>query len=181
MRGATLIGTGLLAVATTSPAAAQAPEPAADVRVVVGVTLQGGVFGDDNPKGSRRIGLTVGVQRRWRAERRTGPVLDVAFQVLPTRNPHFDESLRVLSVQIAPEIGRTTYVRIGGGIALHFWSGPFAESPVGLGPSVGLAVGRAFTVGDGWRVRPEFAARASVEPGAAGWTLAAQVPIARVR
>ena len=108
-------------------------------------------------------------------------MLDIAFQILPTRNPHFDESLRVLSVQIAPEIGRKTFVRIGGGVALHMWSGSRAASTFALGPSIGLAVGRAFTIGDGWRVRPEFAARASVEPGAGGWTLAAQMPIARVR
>ena len=181
MSRARVIGIVLVALAMASPSAAQIREAGADVRGVVGLTLQGGVFGDDDPKGSRRIGLTVGVQRRWRAQRRTGPVLDVAFQLLPTRNPHFDESLRALTVQIAPEIGLTTYVRVGGGVALHFWSGRFAERPVSFGLSLGLAIGRAFMIGDGWRIRPELAARTSAEPGAAGWTLAAQVPIARMR
>jgi hypothetical protein len=175
-----MIGAGLIVIAAAHPAPAQT-RSSVDARVVGGVTLQGGIFGDDSPKDSSRVGLTIGVQTRWRAERRTGPVLEVAFQPLATRNPHFDESLRVLTIHVAPEIGRTFYLRAGGGVALHVWSGRSAERGLSLGPSVGLAVGRAFIVGDGWRIRPEFAARASVEHGALGWTLAGQVPIGMVR
>ena len=175
-----IIGAGLIAMAAAGPALAQ-PAAGVDTRFVAGVTLQGGIFGDDSPEDSSRVGLTVGVQMRWRRERRTGPVLDIAFQPFATRNPHFDEGLRVLTVHVAPEIGRTFFVRPGGGIAIHLWSGQAAETGLRIAPSVGVAIGRSVSVGSDWRLRPELVARASVEHGALGWTLAAQVPMGRVR
>jgi hypothetical protein len=172
----TVTAAAVFVCGTALPALAQSSR-GADWRLVVGVTRQGGVFGDDAPRSSSRWGMTIGAQARRHPDRRTGLVLDVAFQPFATRNPHFDERLRVLTVQIAPEIGRTFYVRPGGGLALHFWSGSQAEAGFKLGPSLGVAVGRHITIGSRVRMSPEISARSSLEYGAAGWTLAAQVPV----
>jgi hypothetical protein len=78
---------------------------------------------------------------------------------------------------VAPEIGRGFYVRPGGGVALHFWSGSAAETGLRLAPSVGVAVGHHVNAGSRVRLSPEFVARSSMEFGALNWTLAAQVPV----
>ena len=166
--GLVLFAASALSVAWAGTATAQTPA-GVEGRLVVGAALQGGMFGDDSPRRSSRVGLTIGGQARWRADRRTGLVLDVAFQPFAIRNPHFDERLRVLTLHVAPEIGRRVYVRPGGGVAVHFWSGQAAETAISLAPSVGLATGARFRAGTRAHIQPELAARASMEhPGDPG-------------
>ena len=162
-----------------APALAQSPA-GVEARVVVGISLQGGVFGDDSPRPSRGAGLTVGAQARWRPDRGTGVVVDVAFHPVALKNPHFDERLRVLTIQVAPEIGKNVYVRPGAGLALHFWSGD-TQAPVSFGPTFGAAFGIHREIGDSTRITPEIIASASVEPGALAWTLGAQATVSRRR
>jgi hypothetical protein len=159
-----------------APALAQSSR-GVEGRLVVGVAFQGGVFGDDNPRGGGRVGLTVGAQVRWKPENRTGVALDIGFQPVALKNPHFDERLRVLTIHVAPEIGRTFYVRPGGGIAVHFWSGRSAETPISLAPSVGLSIGVHKTLSGQVRISPELISRASIEHGALAYMLGAQLPI----
>ena len=171
-----LVTVVVLALAGPSPAHAQSAS-GVEGRIVLGLTFQGGIFGDDSPRSSSRFGMTVGAQIRRHAEQRTGLVLDIAFQPFATKNPHFDERVRVLTVHLAPEIGRGFYVRPGGGVALHFWSGSATETGLSLAPSVSVAVGQHVNVGSRVRLSPEFVARSSMEVGALNWTLAAQVPV----
>jgi len=176
LRRRTLALVSLLLFAAALPAVAQS-SPGVEGRLVLGLTRQGGIFGDDSPRSSQRIGLTIGGQFRRHPERRAGLVLDLAFQPIPIRNPHFDERLQVMYVHIAPEIGRTVYVRPGGGVAVHLWSGRDAASSLRIAPSVGVAGGVRRTLGSGVRIGGEVILRTSFEPGALAWVAGAQVPV----
>jgi hypothetical protein len=162
------------------PVAASAQEPPAgttDVRFAPGIVRHGGVFGDDSPEwASPTLALTVGIQVRTRAARRTGFSFEATLDPVGVRNPHFDETLHSLYLLAGAEIGRRTYVRPGAGIAFQMFSGAFAAGP-SAGLAFGVAVGRKQAIGERMHVSPEFVARASASPGAGHWMIGVQVPI----
>jgi hypothetical protein len=166
----------LLGFGPIRTAAAQTPATAPSIRFAPGVSLQGGLFGDDDPERSnRQPGLSVSLQIRGQTARRTGLSLETAFDVTGIPNPHFDETARTLHVLAGPEIGRALYVRAAAGPALRLWSGPENESGPEFGLTFGLAVGhrRPFGArGPGL----EVAARAAVSSGVLTWTVGVQVP-----
>jgi hypothetical protein len=114
------IGAVAVLISLAGPTAANAQDPApgtVDVRFVPGIVRQGGIFGDDSPEtAAATTGFTLGLQVRTANTRRTGFSLELTFQPIGVRNPHFDESLRSLYVLAGAEIGRRTYVRPAAGV-----------------------------------------------------------------
>ena len=165
----------VLFAAAGRAAQAQGAGSGVDIRGGAGLVSQGGVFGDDDPESDRGLGLTLGLQVRGQMHRRTGGSLDVVFQPVGIRNPHFDETLRTLFILAGAEIGRRTYVRPAFGVALQTWSGTSAESGGDLALAAGIAIGRR-GVGSP-RVGIEAIARCAASPGALGWMLGVNVPV----
>jgi len=146
------------------------------VRFGAGVARQGGIFGDDDPRSRSGTGVTVTAQVRGQTDRRTGLALDLTLQPMGVGNPHFDETLQALYVQVGPEIGRRSYVRLAGGVAIQSWSGSRADAGLGLAPAFGIAIGRRISIRPGRDVAPEAIARWSVTHGAFAWIAGVQVP-----
>jgi hypothetical protein len=169
----------LFSLGSVGAAAAQMHAAAPAIRFAPGVSLQGGLFGDDDPeKADRQLGLSVSLQVRGQTTRRTGLSLETAFDLVGAPNPHLDETARTLHVLVGPEIGRTIYVRPAAGAALRLWSGPENESGPEFALTFGLAVGhrRPFGArGPGL----EVATRAAISYGVLTWSVGLQVPIGR--
>jgi hypothetical protein len=166
----------LLTLAFSTPALAQQPAGGAETRFGAGVVWQHGIFGDDDPKSTAQIGAIFGMQVRHRTSGRVGASLEIAFEPLGLGNPHFDETLRTLYVLAGPEIGRRTYVRPAGGVALQMWSGSMAESSANFALALGVAIGRRAGTDRMW-LNPEFVIRCSGSPGAASVMFGMQMAI----
>lgn len=178
----TVAATGFLACCLAAPAVAQESSgmSGAETRFAAGVVWQQGVFGDDDPEARSSIGAIVGLQVRRRTTRTLGASFEIAVQPIGIRNPHFDESLHTIYALAGPEIGRRTYVRPTGGVALQIWSGSSAESGLGFALAAGVAVGRRAQAGHR-SFNPEFVIRCSASPGAAAVIVGGQVAISSVR
>ena len=166
----TVAAAAALALALGSPAIAQDQGQervgGAETRFAAGVVWQQGIFGDDDPEARSRLGAIVGLQVRHRTAGRVGASLELALQPIGLSNPHLDESLHTFYVLAGPEIGRRTYVRPVGGVALQAWSGSQAETGLNFALAFGVAVGRRIDMGRRWW-NPEFVFRCSASPGAA--------------
>ncbi|HYN09576.1 MAG TPA: hypothetical protein VES67_19495 [Vicinamibacterales bacterium] len=176
MSGVSIAGAALLALAVTSPALAQEQQAAggAETRYAAGVVWQGGVFGDDDPESLSRSGVILGLQVRHRTQGRVGASFEIAFQPVGLPNPHFDETLHTFYVLAGPEIGRRTYVRPVGGVALQAWSGSMTESGLNFALAAGIAVGRRMGTSRMW-LNPEFVIRCSASPGAGSTMIGLQI------
>jgi hypothetical protein len=166
----------LVGMSSSASAQQTAPGPGPDVRIAPAVGYQGGVFGDDSPKSNDGAGFSIGAQVRGQTHRRTGFSFEAALQPIGIRNPHFDETLHTAYFLIGPEIGRRTYVRPAGGVALQMWSGTRAESGLDLALAFGLAIGHRRTMGNR-DVGFEFVAKSSCSIGACSALLGLQVPV----
>jgi len=164
------------AFALSSSAAAQEPEGGAEARFAVGVVSQRGVFGDESPKAASKLGVSLSAQVRRRTTRRTGFSFETVWQPVGIPNPHFDETLNTLYFLVGPEIGRRTYVRPVGGVALQAWSGSQAESGLNFALAAGVAVGHRVAARRVW-LNPEIVVRCSASPGAASTMLGVQMAV----
>ena len=167
--------TGLAALAagllTVSPAAAQdrpAGPPGIEARVAAGIVWHGAVFGDDNPKGTRGLRPVISALVRGRADKSTGFTFEAALEPFGIANPHFDERVHTLHLLGGFEMGRRVAVRPSLGMAVQFWTGSSAETPVSLAIAAGLAVGAPRKV--------EFIARGAVAPGVGSLMAGVQMP-----
>jgi hypothetical protein len=150
-----------------------------EVRFVPGVSHDTGIFGDDSPKAHGETALTLGAQvwmprSSWRAF-----VFEGSFSLNALENPHFDEQLTALFLQMGFELGRTVYVRPSAGVALQSWSGAFASDSFGVAPAVGLTIGHRRHVRGGFHISPELVTRVSVGFGIFTWSVGVQVPFGR--
>jgi hypothetical protein len=164
------------AIALSSSAAAQEPEGGAEARFAVGVVSQRGVFGDDDPKAASTLGGSLSAQVRRRTTGRTGFSFETVWQPVGIPNPHFDETLNTVYFLIGPEIGRRTYVRPVGGVALQAWSGSQTESGLNFALAAGVAVGHRVAARRVW-LNPEIVVRCSASPGAASTMLGVQMAV----
>lgn len=164
------------AFALSSSAAAQEPEGGAEARFAVGVVSQRGVFGDESPKAASKLGVSLSAQVRRRTTGRTGLSFETVWQPVGIPNPHFDETLNTLYFLVGPEIGRRTYVRPVGGVALQAWSGSQAESGLNFALAAGVAVGHRVAARRVW-LNPEIVVRCSASPGAASTMLGVQMAV----
>jgi len=174
-----------LLLLTFAPASVPAQPPDDDrrsIRVAAGVVSQRGTFGDDHPQSSTsQFGSTFSFGIRRHRLRRVGLAFDAALEPTPIRNPHFDESVSRLYLQIGYEIGRRIYVRPTIGGTVNAWSGAFSASGLSLAPAASLAAGYQQTLGGGWQLQPEFVARGTAEIGAFTRSLGLQVAVSRRR
>ena len=169
-----LATTILITIGTT--ASAQQPSPGVDVRIAPGVVYQDGIFGDDDPKSASGIGAAISLQARGQTTRRTGFSFEATLQPIGLKNPHFDETLHTVYFVIGPEIGRRTYVRPVGGVALQLWSGSMAENGMNLALAAGVAVGHRRSVA-AHDVGIELVAKGSCTPGACSALIGVQIPV----
>ncbi len=175
VRGAAIGSALMLGPATVL--AQSADEDRRAVRVAAGVVAQGGTFGDDAPRGSdRQFGPTFSVGIRRHPTHRMGLAFETAFEPRPIRNPHFDETVTRLLLQIGLEIGRRVYVRPTAGGAVNFWSKSM-DSGITLAPAVAIAAGYRHTTRGGVRLQPEFVFRGAAEIGAITWSAGAQIAV----
>ncbi len=163
-------------MSVSSSASAQQAAPGPDIRIAPAVVFQNGLFGDDAPESTNGVGFTIGLQMRGQMHRRTGFSFEAALQPVGIENPHFDETLRTVYFLIGPEVGRRTYVRPVGGVALQTWTGSRAVSSLDLALAFGLAIGHRRTMGSR-DVGFEFVAKSSCSIGACSAVLGVQVPI----
>ena len=129
------------------PAQAQTTdEERRSVRITAGIVSQHGIFGDDSPlRSAPQIGPTVAIGIRRHPEHLLGLAFEAAIEPVPVRNPHFDESVSRVYVQLGPEIGKRVYLRPMAGGALNFWSGSRSSSGLTFGPAFTLAAGYRHT------------------------------------
>jgi hypothetical protein len=180
MRSSVGLAVAVLTIIMGSGLHAQQAPSNADVRIAPGIVRQGGIFGDDDPESTAGYGFVIGAQMRGQMHRRTGFSFEATLQPVGIRNPHFDETLHTIYFLIGPEIGRRTYVRPVGGMALQAWSGSLAESGLNLALAFGLAVGHRKPA-QGRDVGVEGIARASCSPGACSFMLGVQVPVSMTK
>jgi hypothetical protein len=154
-----VIASTVVTVGGAGPAFAQDARREASAMLVPGVVYQHATFGDDSPRSTSGPGLTIGLQVRGPQSGRTALVVEAMVQPNALENPHLPE--RFLSVYVlgGVQIGRRTYVRPGGGVA--FQGG-------GIGPVLGVAVGRSRQSTTGFLAGAEFVIRASGTRGLAG-------------
>lgn len=161
---------------------AKAEGAKADVvgRLALGVVSQGGIFGDDNPREQSAIAPTIGGQVWKRFSASKALVFEGTLQPKGLQNPHFDEQVNVLSLQLGPELGRRLYVRPSGGFAMRLWSGSRSNGGIDFAPALGVAIGRRQAVGARYEASPEFFMRTTgPTDGALTWMIGVQVPIGR--
>ena len=172
----------LLTLAPLSALAQPTDEDRRSIRIAAGFVSQRGTFGDDQPLASKsRVGSTFSLAIRRHPTRRLGLAFEAALEPTPIRNPHFDESVTRLYLQIGSEIGRRIYVRPTIGGAINAWSGRFSSGGLSLAPAATLAAGYRQTIGEAWRLQPEFVARATAEIGAFTRSLGVQIAVSHRR
>jgi hypothetical protein len=178
MRLARLFAVVLLASMVPGSAFAQSSGGGgSDRRFTAGVVWQGGTFGDDSPRSANpHLGLVVGLGYRRDPTGLAGLSFDLAFEPIATRNPHFNERVRPLHLAIGMEIGRRIYVRPMIGAVVNVWSGD-TQQTLGLGPSLGVAVGFERRTRGGRSINPEWVTRGSFEWGAYTWSSGIQLAI----
>ena len=159
--------------------AAQAQQTArrVEARLVPGIALQRGVFGDDAPRSRQETGLAVGGHILARRSDRFAWVFEGVLQPNGLQNPHFDERVSSLYLQFGPEFGRRVHVRATAGIALQSWSGSRSCGCLDMAPAAGLAVGVERAVGPAVRITPEFFARGSIGYGIFQSSMGVQVGV----
>ena len=151
------------------------------IRFAAGVVSQRGTFGDDDPLGSKsQVGSTFSFGIRRHPMRRFGLAFEAALEPTPIKNPHFDESLSRLYVQIGSEIGRRIYVRPTIGGAINAWSGRFSSGGLSLAPAATVAAGFRQSMG-GWQLQPELVTRATAEIGAITRSIGVQIAVSHRR
>jgi hypothetical protein len=156
--------------------AQQAPNVAA--RVALGVAYERGIFGDDDPRSHGETGLTIGGQLWKPLSGSKALVFEGTFQPNALENPHYDENVHVLHLQIGPQFGRRLYFRPTGGFAVRFWSGSQSDSGTDGAPAVGVAIGHRQAVGASYEASPEFFLRVSAPiSGVTTWLLGLQVAV----
>ena len=161
------------------------PVSAQEVRLAPGLVWQGGVFGDDDPKGTGAVRPTGSLVVRGQTARSIGLTFEATIEPLGIDNPHFDERLHTMHLLFGPEIGGRFTIRPALGIGLQFWTGSSTESLLGAGLAAGIAIGHRHRPAPGpsgteWRrahISPELIARFSGSPGALTWMAGVQVPI----
>ena len=154
--------------------AQQAPKVTA--RVALGIAYEHGIFGDDDPSPHGETGLTIGGQL-WRPSSGSKVlVFEGTFQSNALENPHFDENVHLLYVQIGPQFGRRLYFRPTGGFVVRSWSGSQSDGGTDGAPAVGVAIGHRQAVGSSYEVAPEVFVRVSAPiSGVTTWLLGLQV------
>jgi hypothetical protein len=172
----------LLMLAPLSALAQPADEDRRSIRIAAGVVSQRGTFGDDHPLSSQsQAGSTFSFAIRRHPTRRLGLAFEAALEPTPIRNPHFDESVSRLYLQIGSEIGRRINVRPAIGGTINAWSGAFSAGGLRLAPAATLSAGYKQTLSGGWQVQPEFVARGTAEIGAFTRSLGLQIALSRRR
>lgn len=169
---------GLPAVATAQTASATPTGPTS--LFTAGGAFEPYTFGDDSPKGTTGVGITLGFQGRRPFSTSKALVFELAAHPIGVQNPWFDETVRVIHVLAGVEFGRRTYVRPAGGVGLAFWSGE-SESSIEAGLALAVSVGRRLTLRSRWRLSPEFFWRMSGGPGWVAPAYGAQLAIGRAR
>jgi preprotein translocase subunit Sec61beta len=168
----------VLALSPLDARAQPADEDRRSVRIAGGVVSQGGIFGDDDPlRSNPRLGATVSIGIRRHPTHRVGLAFETAFEPVPIRNPHFDESVSRVYLQLGPEIGQRVYVRPTAGGAVSFWSGTMSSSGLSLAPALAVAAGYRHTIRSGIRIQPELVIRVAAEVGAVTWSTGAQIAV----
>ncbi len=166
----------IAALHTSTLQAQQAPNVAA--RVALGVAYERGTFGDDDPRPHGETGPTIGGQLWKPLSSSKALVFEGTFQPNALDNPHYEEKVHVLYVQIGPQFGRRLYFRPTGGFVVRFWSGSESDGGTDGAPSVGLAIGHERAVGTSYDVSPEFFLRVSAPiAGVTTWLLGLQVAV----
>jgi hypothetical protein len=161
----------------SSSAWAQEPGRGTTGRVVVGVASHQGIFGDESPRSTREMALTIGAQA-WK--KLSGPKAFVFEVIVPMSlldNPNLDEDVGAAYFQVGTEFGSRLYVRPSGGVTLRFWSGSQAESGIDLAPTVGVSIGHRRNVGSKLQISPEVFARAGFTVGALTSVVGVQMAI----
>jgi hypothetical protein len=171
----------LLTLAPVSVPAQQPDDDRRSIRIAAGIVSQRGTFGDDHPLSSKSVGPTFSFGIRRHPVRRLGLAFEAALEPTAIRNPHFDESVSRLFLQIGSEIGRRVYVRPTIGGTVNAWSGAFSAGGLSLAPAATLAAGYKQTLGDGWQLQPEFVARGTAEIGAFTRSVGVQIALSRRR
>ena len=180
IRGPLTLAFLTLLLAPLTVRAQQPDEDRRSIRLAAGVVSQRGTFGDDHPLGSKsQIGSTLSVGIRRHPTHRLGLAFEAALEPTPIRNPHFDESVSRLYLQIGAEIGRRIYVRPTIGGAINAWSGRFSSGGLSLAPAATLAAGYRQTIAGGWQLQPEFVTRATAEIGALTRSIGVQIAVSR--
>ena len=180
------IRTGFCRLATVSvlpfsPLTARAQpadEDRRSVRIAGGVVSQGGLFGDDGPLRSQpQLGATLSMGIRRHPTHLVGLSFESAFEPMAIKNPHFDESVSRVYLQLGPEIGRRVYVRPMAGGAVSFWSGTMSSSGLSVAPGFSVTTGYRHISRGGVRIQPEWVIRAAAEVGAVTWSTGAQIAV----
>ena len=136
----------IFAVLALSPLTAHS-QPVDDdrrsVRIAGGIVQQGGIFGDDDPLRSKpQLGATLSIGIRRHPTHPVGLAFETVLEPMPIRNPHFDESVSRVFLQVGPEMGRRVYVRPTAGAAISFWSGTIIPVHDERREPIGYASGR---------------------------------------
>lgn len=172
----------LLTLAPVGVLAQQPDDDRRSIRIAAGIVSQRGTFGDDHPLSSKsQVGSTFSFGVRRHPMRRLGLAFEAALEPTAIRNPHFDESVSRLFLQIGSEIGRRIYVRPTIGGTVNAWSGAFSTGGLRLAPSATLAAGYKQTLGEGWQIQPELVARGTAEIGAFTRSVGVQIALSRRR
>ena len=183
----------VLALTPLTARAQSADENRRSVRIAGGVVSQGGMFGDDAPLRSKpQLGATLSIGIRRHPTHQVGLAFEIAFEPMPIRNPHFDESVSRVYLQLGPEIGRRLYVRPTAGGAVSFWSGTMipvhdergeligsagGSGGLSLAPALGVTAGYRHTSRGDVRIQPELVIRVAAEVGAVTWSAGAQIAV----
>ena len=180
-RGATkTIAFLMLTLSPLSLYAQQADTDRRSIRLAAGAVSQQGMFGDDHPLTSEpQTGPTASMVIRRHPTHRLGLAFETALEPMAIRNPHFDESVSRLYLQIGTEIGRRFYVRPTVGGAINAWSGRFSAGGLTLAPAATLAAGYQHTLKGGWSVAPEFVTRGAAEIGVITRSVGLQIAVTR--
>ena len=168
----------VLALSPLTARAQPADEDRRSVRIAGGVVSQGGMFGDNDPLRSKpQLGATLSIGIRRHPTHQVGLAFETAFEPMPIRNPHFDESVSRVYLQLGPEIGRRVYVRPTAGGAVSFWSGTRRDSALSIAPALAVTAGYRHTSRGGVRIQPELVIRVAAEVGAVTWSTGAQIAL----
>lgn len=152
------------------------PARGTGVSVTIGLTWDFVLFGDDNPLLHRELGWTIGGQVWHQTSESNALVFEAAFQINRLENPHFDEAFRSLYLLFGVQLGKPSYIRPGGGLAVHFWEARGERGPTSVAIALGLAGGHENPVGDSFQISAEGTLRLSLEHGVGGAQLGFQVP-----
>jgi len=160
---------------------AQANEDRRSVRLAAGVLSQQGTFGDDSPRTSdRQPGTTFSAGFRRHPAKPLGLTFEGALEPIAIKNPHLNESVSRLYLQLGLEIGRRIYVRPAIGGSVNSWSGS-DSSGMSIGPAASLSVGYRHAVSGDLFIQPELVMRSAFEIGALTQSVGVQIAVSHRR